>query len=66
MHIEIAYNAKGQRILTIYGNKVMTRHVYDKSTFRLVRMRTEQCVTVQPFTYLTSGSWCCYIYDNLS
>jgi RHS repeat-associated protein len=38
----IAYNAKGQRTLIAYGNKVMTRYAYDERTFRLVRLRTEQ------------------------
>jgi RHS repeat-associated protein len=38
----IAYNAKGQPLLTAYGNSFMTRHVYDPLTFRLVRSRTEK------------------------
>jgi len=37
----IAYNAKGQRVLIAYGNKVMTRYAYDIQSFRLVRLRTE-------------------------
>jgi RHS repeat-associated protein len=43
-HIErIAYNAKGQRLLLIYGgnNAKMTRYTYDDETFRLTRIRTE-------------------------
>jgi RHS repeat-associated protein len=38
----IAYNARGQRLLVLYGNGVMTRHVYDPQTFRLARLRTER------------------------
>ena len=38
----IAYNAKRQRLLVLYGNGVMTRHVYDLKTFRLARLRTER------------------------
>ena len=37
----IAYNAKGQRILIVYGNNIMTRYAYDQKTFRLSRMRSE-------------------------
>jgi RHS repeat-associated protein len=38
----IAYNAKGERVLVAYGNGLMTRHVYDPSSYRLARTRTEQ------------------------
>lgn len=38
----IAYNAKGQRTLIAYGNKVMTRYAYDAHTFKLVRLRSER------------------------
>ena len=38
----IAYSAKGQRLLVVYGNNVMTRYVYDPHTFRLARLRTER------------------------
>lgn len=38
----IAYNAKGQRSLILYGNRVMTRYAYDPLTFRLLRLRTEK------------------------
>lgn len=37
----IAYNAKGQRILIAYGNNRMTRYTYNPNTFRLARQRTE-------------------------
>ena len=40
---QIAYNAKGQRALIAYGNGVMTRYAYDPLTFRLVRLRSEDC-----------------------
>jgi len=38
----IAYSAKGQRTLVVYGNKVMTRYAYDEKTLRLKRMRSEK------------------------
>jgi RHS repeat-associated protein len=39
---QIAYNAKGRRVLIAYGNGIMTRHAYDEQTFRLIRLRTER------------------------
>ena len=39
---QIAYNAKGQRVLVAYGNGIMTRHAYDRETFRLARLRTDR------------------------
>ena len=36
----IAYNAKGDVILTAFGNGIMTRQVYDNRTFLLKRTRT--------------------------
>jgi RHS repeat-associated protein len=36
----IAYNAKGQRTLIVYGNGVLTAYEYDEDTFRLARMWT--------------------------
>jgi RHS repeat-associated protein len=41
---QIAYNAKGQRILIAHGNGVLTRYAYDPRTFRLARQRTERFV----------------------
>ncbi|MBV5273289.1 MAG: hypothetical protein JZU52_06480, partial [Lamprocystis purpurea] len=38
----IAYNAKGQRTLIVYGNDLITRYAYDPDTFRLVRLRTDR------------------------
>jgi RHS repeat-associated protein len=38
----IAYNAKGQRTLIAYNNRVMTRYAYDERTFRLRRLRSER------------------------
>ncbi|NEN24154.1 hypothetical protein G3O08_11640 [Cryomorpha ignava] len=37
---EVAYNARGQRILIAYGNKIMTRYAYDPKTFRVLRQRS--------------------------
>jgi RHS repeat-associated protein len=57
LYIErIAYSAKGQRLLIVYGNAVMTRYAYDTRTFRLARMRTERYVTPVAFTYQPAGS----------
>lgn len=36
----IDYNAKGQRTLIEYGNKVRTQYEYDPETFRLMRLLT--------------------------
>ncbi len=38
----MAYNAYGQRVLIEYGNGLMTRYAYDRSTLRLARVRTEK------------------------
>lgn len=51
----IAYNAKGQRTLILYGNGLMTRYAYDGETFRLARMRTERFAQVDAATYRPSG-----------
>jgi RHS repeat-associated protein len=40
---QVIYNPKGQRLLVVYGNGVMTRHCYDPETFRLARLRSERC-----------------------
>lgn len=52
----IAYNAKGQRTLIAYGNKVMTRYAYDERTFRLARLRTERHTNSGPLTYTPGGA----------
>ena len=52
----IAYNAKGQRTLIVYGNGVMTRHAYDPKTFRLARLRTEHYSTPAALTYRPTGT----------
>lgn len=41
----IAYNAKGQRLLIAFGNGIMTRYAYSNKTFRLLRQKSEK------FTY---------------
>lgn len=51
----IAYNAKGQRTLIVYGNGIMTRSAYDARTFRLARMRTEGYTQPDPLTYHPTG-----------
>ncbi len=51
----IAYDAKGQRALIAYGNRVMTRYAYDPRTFRLGRMRSERYTKLDDDTYQPSG-----------
>jgi hypothetical protein len=48
----IAYNARGQRVLVVYGNHVMTRYAHDPQSFRLVRLRSERCIS-QPDAAIT-------------
>lgn len=52
----IAYNAKGQRTLIVYGNGIMTRHAYEPQTFRLARMRSERYTQSSLLTYTPSGA----------
>ncbi len=52
----IAYNARGQRILVVYGNGVMSRYGYDLKTFRLVRMLSEYYTSPRKFTYRAKGN----------
>ncbi|HYJ88406.1 MAG TPA: SpvB/TcaC N-terminal domain-containing protein, partial [Pyrinomonadaceae bacterium] len=47
----IAYNARGQRTLIAYANGCMTRHLHDRNTFRLTRMRTEKYAATAPLTF---------------
>ncbi len=51
----IAYNAKGQRTLIVYGNGVLTGYEYDRDTFRLARMWTSSCAR-QGTAYRLSGA----------
>lgn len=53
---QIAYNARGQRVLIAYGNGVMTRHAYDPHTFRLARLRSERFAQPDSLTFLATGS----------
>jgi RHS repeat-associated protein len=38
---QLAYNARGQRLLLARGNGLLTRYAYDEVMFRLQRLRTE-------------------------
>jgi hypothetical protein len=38
---QLAYNARGQRLVLARGNGLLTRYAYDKVLFRLLRLRTE-------------------------
>ncbi len=37
----LAHDARGRRLLAVYGNGLMTRYAYDRRTSRLTRVRTE-------------------------
>lgn len=55
----IAYNAKGQRSLIVYGNGLMTRYAYDDRTFRLLRLRTDRldgASRSNPLVYNSTGA----------
>jgi RHS repeat-associated protein len=52
----IAYNARGQRTLIVYGNGVMTRYAYDPQTFLLARLRTEHYLSPARFNYRPVGT----------
>ena len=47
---QILYNARGQRALAILGCGTMIRYVYDPSTFRLARLRSEPAPANPPRT----------------
>ena len=49
----IAYNAKGQRLLITFGNSIMTRYLYDNHTFRLLRQRSEKYARTQAGSLIT-------------
>jgi RHS repeat-associated protein len=49
----IAYNAKGQRLLIAFGNDIMTRYAYDNRTFRLLRQRSEKYAKTQAGNTIT-------------
>jgi RHS repeat-associated protein len=51
----ISHNARGQRVLVVRGNGLMTRYAYDADSFRLVRLRTERATTVGD-VYAGSGA----------
>ncbi len=53
---QIAYNAKGQRILIAYGNGVMTRRAHDPLTFRLLHLRTEPYNHPSELVYQPTGA----------
>jgi RHS repeat-associated protein len=52
----IAYSAKGQRTLIAYGNRVLTQYAYDRRTFRLARLRTDEYNYDDPLTYTPTGA----------
>lgn len=52
---QIAYDAVGQRVLTVYGNGTMTRWSYDPDTLRLRRLRTERFSRPADHVYRPAG-----------
>jgi len=52
---QLAYTAKGQRMMTAYGNGVMTRYAYDPLTFRSARLRSEKFQTPAANQWQGSG-----------
>ena len=57
---EIAYDAKGQRLLLALGNGIMTRYAYSEHNFRLLRMCTEK----YGYSYSASTKEHTYAYDS--
>src|SRR5690554_1285975 len=55
---EIAYNAKGQRLLISFGNGVMNRYTYDPQNFRLLRMKAEK------YTFSETATERTYSYNS--
>jgi RHS repeat-associated protein len=49
----MAHNARGQRILTAFGNGMLTRQAYDPDSFRLRRLRSERA------TPTAADAWSC-------
>jgi RHS repeat-associated protein len=47
----IAYDARGRRTLVAYGNGVLTRYGYQRSTPRLSRLVTQRATLPAPLTY---------------
>ncbi|WP_375419223.1 SpvB/TcaC N-terminal domain-containing protein [uncultured Hymenobacter sp.] len=63
---QLAYNARGQRLLLARGNGLMTRYTYDAVSFRLRRLRTEKyTASGQTFTPLSGSTHqdTSYTYD---
>ena len=52
----IDYNARGQRLLVVYGNGLMTRHAYDPRSGRLARLRSESFTSPAPLTFRPEGA----------
>jgi hypothetical protein len=40
--LNMAFNAKGQPLMTALGNGIMTRYVYSPINFRLLRSQSEK------------------------
>ena len=53
--VDIAYNAKGQRLLMAMANGMMTRYAYDPLNFRLLRIRSEKFTMGSPVMYVPNG-----------
>lgn len=51
----IAYNARGQRVLIVYGNGVLTRYEYDELTWELRRLHSQGSTRALPAMYTPTG-----------
>jgi RHS repeat-associated protein len=63
---QLAYNARGQRLLLARGNGLLTRYAYDGTMFRLQRLRTEGYQATDLTLTPLSGTTCqdtAYAYD---
>jgi RHS repeat-associated protein len=52
----IAYNARGQRIMTVLGSGILTRYAHDPVMFRVLRQRSERFTEVATNTYQPTGA----------
>ncbi|GGG60520.1 SpvB/TcaC N-terminal domain-containing protein [Hymenobacter glacieicola] len=64
---QVAYNARGQRLLLARGNGIMTRYSYDPMSFRLLCLRSEGFTETQLGTFTprpgTVRQDTAYLYD---
>ena len=52
----LAYDARGQQVLMVLGNDVLTRAAYDERTNRLTRVQTRRSAQPEPARYVLHGA----------